>query len=180
MKSSIDLVAGSQNGAVPIGFFTATGLQLFNVQSDVVEESGVVYVDYVVRRSSTTIVFSVFVVVMMWLLSLSAFWLSASVWLRRRKVEPPTIAVTGALLFGLPALRNTQPAVPPIGTAADVYGFFFNMILISMSVLLLIFNYLYRYKAEKTAPKQEEQKLLLETVEGESQLPTRINSELSV
>ncbi len=51
-------------------------------------------------------------------------------------MEPPTLAVAGGLLFGLPALRNTQPAAPPIGTAADVYGFFWNMILVALSGML--------------------------------------------
>lgn len=55
-----------------------------------------------------------------------AFALACSVWIRHRKVEPPTIAVNAALLFALPALRNTQPGVPPVGALIDVCGFFWN------------------------------------------------------
>ena len=66
-----------------------------------------VYLEY--RRGPVLIVFSIFLGLLMWLLSLSAFTMSSLIWLRGRKVEPPTIAVVGALLFALPAMRNVQP-----------------------------------------------------------------------
>jgi Domain of unknown function (DUF4436) len=66
-----------------------------------------VYLEY--RRGPVQITFSIFLGLLMWLLSLSAFTMSSLIWLRGRKVEPPTIAVVGALLFALPAMRNVQP-----------------------------------------------------------------------
>jgi hypothetical protein len=47
--------------------------------------------------------------------------------LRPREPVPPTIGFSIGLLFALPAMRNTQPEVPPIGVAVDVLGFFWNM-----------------------------------------------------
>jgi hypothetical protein len=60
------------------------------------------------KRSVTTIFFCFFIGVIMWVLSLFAMGIAITVWTRNRKVEPPTIAVVGALLFALPAIRNSQ------------------------------------------------------------------------
>jgi hypothetical protein len=46
---------------------------------------------------------------------------------RPREPSAPAIGFAIALLFALPAMRNTQPEVPPIGVAVDVLGFFWNM-----------------------------------------------------
>ena len=133
MVSTIEIDAKGPNGSIPIGFLTASALQLYNFRSELTDAEDSLYVTYLITRSITTRIFCVFVVIMMWLLSLNVFYLAVSVWMRGRKVEPPTIAVAGALLFGLPALRNVQPAPPPIGTTADVFGFFWNMMLVSLS-----------------------------------------------
>jgi hypothetical protein len=52
--------------------------------------------------------------------------------LRPREPAPPTVGLSVALLFALPAVRNTQPEVPPIGAAVDVLGFFWNMSLTAL------------------------------------------------
>ncbi|KAI8926398.1 hypothetical protein BC831DRAFT_229063 [Entophlyctis helioformis] len=43
------------------------------------------------------------------------------------------MAVATALLFALPALRNSQPGAPPIGCTADVAGFFWNMLITGLA-----------------------------------------------
>jgi hypothetical protein len=89
------------------------------------------YVDF--TRSRTTKFYAIFVGTLMWILSLSAFFISVSIWSRGRKVEPPTIAVAGALLFALPQLRNTQPGAPLLGCSADCASFFIAMFLVAIS-----------------------------------------------
>lgn len=59
-------------------------------------------------RSATVKFFSLFVIGLMWILSLTMLTLSVTLWIRKRRVEPPTMAVAAALLFALPAIRNTQ------------------------------------------------------------------------
>nr|KAJ3400147.1 hypothetical protein HK105_004771 [Polyrhizophydium stewartii] len=100
-------------------------------------------------RSWTTRLFSMMIVIIMWVLSLGVFVMAATLWLRGRKVEPPTIAVTGALLFALPSLRNSQPGAPIIGASIDVAGFMWNMLLVAVSSVLLLTNYIIKYKREK-------------------------------
>ena len=110
------------------------------------------------RRSGVTVFFALFVGLLMWLLSISALIIAISIWMRERKVEPPTIAVMAALLFALPAMRNSQPGIPGIGTSSDVASFFWAMALVSISLILLMANYIMMYKAEK--PVAEKEKLI--------------------
>jgi Domain of unknown function (DUF4436) len=105
------------------------------------------------RRSATTIFFSIFIVVCMWLLSMTAFILAFTLWFRHRKVEPPTIGFVASLLFALPAIRNTQPGVPGIGCTIDVSGFLWNMFLVLVASLLLMWNYIIKYTKEKAPTK---------------------------
>lgn len=78
----------------------------------------------------------------MWTLSLTILTLSATIWFRDRKVEPPTIGLCASLIFALPAIRNTQPDSPPIGCTVDVAGFFFNMAIVAFATFLAMLNYI--------------------------------------
>ena len=56
----------------------------------------------------------------MWFLSLSIFVAAMSVWFRGKNAELPLVAISTALLFALPNIRNSQPGVPsPVGTTED-------------------------------------------------------------
>ncbi|KAJ3253521.1 hypothetical protein HK103_000490 [Boothiomyces macroporosus] len=99
-------------------------------------------------RTYITIVFSIFLYAIMWVLSGSAFLVILSIWTRGRKVEPPTIAAVGAILFALPNIRNAQPGAPAVGCNADIAAFFPCLILVTASVALGLINYFTVYKAE--------------------------------
>ncbi|KAJ2990656.1 hypothetical protein HDV02_004230 [Globomyces sp. JEL0801] len=107
----------------------------------------------VLSRSVVSKLFSIFIFIMMWVLSLTAITLSSTIWLRNRKVEPPTIAIMGGLLFALPSIRNSQPGAPMIGTTSDIAGFFFNMVLVCAAMVMLMWNYVKKYKADPAPPK---------------------------
>ena len=56
----------------------------------------------------------------MWFLSLSVFIAAMSVFFRGKHTELPLVAISTALLFALPNIRNSQPGVPsPVGTTED-------------------------------------------------------------
>ena len=87
------------------------------------------------------------------------FTLAVGMWIRGRKVEPPTIAASLGLLFALPGLRNAQPGVPvTVGTISDFIGFYWCMVLAGISCGLLILNYIVKYRAEKKKPRVEDEK----------------------
>ncbi|KAJ3314774.1 hypothetical protein HDU76_002358 [Blyttiomyces sp. JEL0837] len=134
----------------PIDIIVSGGLQTWNIDTPIVQDlyqdGSVLELQLQYSRSATTKFFSVLVMVIMWALSLLSFTLSTTLWLRDRKVEPPTVAVGVALLFALPAVRNSQPGIPAIGCTADVVSFFWAMVLAACSVSMLYANYIFKYK----------------------------------
>ncbi|KAJ3042476.1 hypothetical protein HDV00_007247 [Rhizophlyctis rosea] len=108
-----------------------------------------------VTRAVATKIYSILIIILCWVLSILIMTATVGIWMLDRKVEPPIIAASGALLFALPAIRNAQPLVPPIGSVADSVGFFWNMILCGLSTTLLLVNYIAKYNVSdkpKAAP----------------------------
>ena len=140
---------------IPIELVFYGAVQGWNIEAKVNSTEGV-YIDLAVTftRSSTTKFFSIAITIILWCLSLTVLTVAVGVWVRGKKLELPTIAIAGALLFALPAIRNTQPGIPPIGCNLDAAGFFWNMALIAVSVLLLLWNYIITYIQEYKADEK--------------------------
>ena len=140
------------NDLVPIQFVLSRAMQAFNIDTEgatSIPDAGTdIFMSITITRSFTTRFFSMFVFIVMWVLSLTIFILALSIWIRNRKVEPPTIGVTAGILFALPALRNAQPGAPVLGGTLDVAGFFWNVALVSGAAVLLMINYIAKYTGE--------------------------------
>jgi hypothetical protein len=90
-------------------------------------------------RTAATKFFSIFIVILMWALSASQLVLCIDhLFLRPREPLAPTVGFSIGLLFALPAVRNTQPEVPPIGVTVDVLGFFWNMSITALSACMFM------------------------------------------
>ncbi|KAG0315513.1 hypothetical protein BGZ99_007417 [Dissophora globulifera] len=76
------------------------------------------------RRSPTTIGFSLFIVMIMWALSIAIGIIAIQVIRKYRVTDEHVLTLGITTLFALPALRETQPGIPAIGCAADVLGFY--------------------------------------------------------
>ena len=103
-----------------------------------------VVVDLTLCRAPTTIFFSVFIMVAMWALTLGVLFLVFRVVSGHRKIEISMFSFLGALLFAFPALRNSQPGTPPIGTLSDFLAFFWAEVLIALSLLSVVLTWLIR------------------------------------
>ncbi|KAF9569968.1 hypothetical protein EC968_002369 [Mortierella alpina] len=98
------------------------------------------------RRSPTTIGFSLFIVMIMWCLSISIGIIAIQV-IRKYRVSDEHVLTLGiTTLFALPALRETQPGIPSIGCAADVLGFYWNMAIIAIASILILMASALRWK----------------------------------
>ncbi|KAJ3392818.1 hypothetical protein HDU92_008174 [Lobulomyces angularis] len=138
---------------IPIAISVVAALQSWSFENTVEDVSvNIQQVSFTFKRSFTTRFFSFFIIITLWVLSFLILSLAVTLWMRDRKVEPPTIAVTTGMLFALPAVRNVQPGIPGIGCTADVIGFFWNMIMVATGAALLLTNYILKYKAEKNKP----------------------------
>ncbi|OBB57627.1 hypothetical protein A5757_19585 [Mycobacterium sp. 852013-51886_SCH5428379] len=92
-------------------------------------------VDLLMKRSTPTVVFAVFVMILM--LGLAAAAVTASYYaLRwRRGLVLPACSMMAAILFALIPLRNAVPGGPPIGSLIDFASFFIAEAVISISLI---------------------------------------------
>ena len=146
---------GNETLNVPIAFEYSTFLQGWDLTSDILSPDLANYLESETqfRRSKTTKFFSVFINILMWLLSLFLLAITVGIWFRKRKVEAPLLAFNAALLFAIPAIRQVQPGVPTIGCIADAVGFFWCMAIVSACLLALMLNYTVKYQAEVPSKK---------------------------
>ena len=144
------MVAFVNNATVklPIAFEYATFIQGWALSADITSGDLSTNLESVTYfgRSQTTRFFSVFINILMWLLSIFLMIMTVGIWLRGGKVEPPALTFNAALLFAMPAIRQVQPSIPPIGCIADAVGFFWCMAIISVCMLAMMLNYIIKYE----------------------------------
>jgi len=107
-------------------------------------ETSIVSLQVTVMRSPTAKGFSLFIVLLMWLLSTSAVTIAFHSIFRMREVPPNLVSIFVSLLFALPSVRNTQPAVPPIGTLLDAISLFWNMVMVSICAISMMMTFIYQ------------------------------------
>lgn len=98
-----------------------------------------------VGRSITTILFSVFIMMGMWIVGVIVFIQSQIVRGKGKMVEMGMFTYMAALIFALPAVRNIQPGIPPVGTLSDFLAFFWAEGLATVSFITIAYCWLTRY-----------------------------------
>jgi hypothetical protein len=96
------------------------------------------------QRATTAVFFSVFIMIAMWALTIGVIFLVFRVLAGHRKIEISMFSFLGALLFAFPALRNSQPGTPPIGTLSDFIAFFWAEVIIALCLLSVVICWLVR------------------------------------
>lgn len=141
-----ETAAKDDDDEIPIGVDFAGSISGFKIAATKAKESTDDYVgiEMTIARASTTKFFSLFVMVMMWGLTISVLLLTLSVVLRGRKVELAMFSFTAALLFAFATVRNAQPGTPPIGTYGDFISFFWAEVIIALCLVVLVFTWLLR------------------------------------
>ncbi len=82
-------------------------------------QPGYTAIEVSIKRSMTTIAVAIFVMVMLLAMSLAILFLTLAIVLGGWRLDPPIVALPGALLFGFVAFRNVLPGVPPLGAQSD-------------------------------------------------------------
>lgn len=131
---------------IPIGVDFVGSIPGFKIDAAKSKDSTGDYVgiDMTIARAATTKFFSLFVMAMMWGLTIGVMFLTLSVVLRGRKVELAMFSFTAALLFAFATVRNAQPGTPPIGTYGDFISFFWAEVIIALCLIILVFTWLLR------------------------------------
>jgi hypothetical protein len=98
-----------------------------------------------VDRSITTIFFSLFIMVGMWIVGIIVLIQSQIVRSKGKMVEIGMFAYMATLIFALPAVRNIQPGIPPVGAFSDFLSFFWAEGLATVSFITIAYCWLTRY-----------------------------------
>ncbi|KAF9152829.1 hypothetical protein BG015_004610 [Linnemannia schmuckeri] len=125
------------------------------------------------RRSPTTIGFSLFIVLIMWMLSIAIGIIAIQVIKKYRVSDEHVLTLGITTLFALPALRETQPGIPAIGCAADVLGFYWNMAIIAISSIMILMASALRWK--QPSIKRE-----LELVQKQHEYQSKLIQEMAI
>jgi hypothetical protein len=76
----------------------------------------------------------------MWAMTILVLVLATRVSRKKKKApEVATMGFIGGLLFAYPAIRGSQPRVPPMGVLSDYYGFFWNefILIFALAVVMI-------------------------------------------
>ena len=113
------------------------------------QEDGYSEIEFNIQRTASVKMFSRFMMILMWFMTLAVVLVIASIIIRKRKIEYSMFAFLSAMLFALPALRNVQPFIPTIGCLSDYVSFFWAEAIVAAGLIVMVFTWL-----KRPGPKQ--------------------------
>jgi hypothetical protein len=102
------------------------------------------HVDLVVRRTSSVIAFSFLSMLLMMALAITVLLMAVRTTASGRELDLLPLSLSITLIFGLPALRNTQPGVPPLGAITDYISFIWAEYIVAVSAIVIMGTWLVR------------------------------------
>ena len=97
-----------------------------------------------VTRADHVIALSLLVMVLMMSLAMGVLLMALRVLTSDGSVDLLPLSLSITLIFGLPALRNVQPGVPPVGVTGDYLSFIWAENIVGISAVLIMFTWLRR------------------------------------
>jgi hypothetical protein len=106
------------------------------------------YIDYLldVSRNKPIKIFSVFISFLMLLVAWGYGWMALKICKSKAPPDINEMVFGGALLFSLPAIRNIQPLIPPMGVLTDYCGFFIAETVTFLALIVQIYLWISRKK----------------------------------
>jgi hypothetical protein len=105
------------------------------------------------RRSSNVILISLTIMLMMMALAVGIMAMALEIVGGTRRMANFHVPMAVSLIFGLPALRNVQPGIPPVGTFGDSVAFIWAEVAAAGSAIALIIHWLLHRTSERIPPK---------------------------
>jgi Domain of unknown function (DUF4436) len=96
------------------------------------------------RRADNLIGLSLLINLMMTGLAVSVLAMALQVTTAKRQFDLLPLSMSMTLIFGLPALRNVQPGVPPIGAFSDYVTFIWAELIVAVSAVATLWHWLLR------------------------------------
>ncbi|CAO3622021.1 unnamed protein product [Mucor hiemalis] len=132
-SGSFDLFASrinEVNSSIPITFHLDASITSFHFIPTLVDHhvqnttTDRISLKILTGRSTATQGFSIFICILMWLLSLVMGMFGYQVVFKKRRADAHACMIGITTLFALPAVRSAQPGIPEMGCVSDILGFY--------------------------------------------------------
>jgi hypothetical protein len=115
-------------------------------------EAGSLVVDLAIRRSNAVRTFAMVTYGAIALIAVSVFMTACLTLLGKSEPDFGRMLWSGAMLFALPAIRNSLPDSPPLGIQADFYIFLWAQALVAVSMVsMTVMWFSFQLKPKPTA-----------------------------
>jgi hypothetical protein len=105
---------------------------------------GVEGFNLVMRRSDNVIIVALLIMLLIMSLAVSVLFMSLQALGSEEELQLLPLSLCVSLLFGLPALRNAQPAVPTLGVLGDYVSFIWAEMIVAVCAVMVIWTWLIR------------------------------------
>ena len=102
------------------------------------------HVELIVSRANSVIAISFLSMLLMMALAIGVLLMSVRVTAKDRELDLLPLSLSITLIFGLPALRNAQPGVPPLGAISDYISFIWAENIVAVSAIVIMGTWLMR------------------------------------
>jgi Domain of unknown function (DUF4436) len=135
-----------QSTVVPLTISLSASTPGIKFSGNVSRESSlkVTGIELQIRRADNVIAVSILLMTLMIGLAMSLLGMVFKAMTFGSKVDLVPLSISISLIFGLPALRNVQPGVPPVGAFGDFLSFIWAEIIVGTSAIILIWTWLLR------------------------------------
>ncbi len=151
IQSDVGASALQTNKLVPITLVLSAATPGIKFEGGVSSESGAKFsiIKLHIRRANNVIGLSVLIMILM-----SALAISMLAMVTQATAGPSLnlipLSICISLIFGLPALRQVQPGVPPVGAFGDWVSFIWAEIVVGVSAILIIWTWVIRSRQKLT------------------------------
>jgi hypothetical protein len=131
---------------VPLTITLSASTPGMKFEGDVSRKSSseVAGIELKIRRADSVISVSILLMTLMAGMAISLLSIVFIVMSTRASVGLVPLSISVSLIFGLPALRNVQPGVPPVGALGDYVAFIWAEIIAGVSAIMIAWIWLLR------------------------------------
>ena len=131
---------------VPLSLDLSASIPGFKFSGTILETQAreIDHIELIVRRTNSVIAFSFLSMLLMMALAISVLLMAVRATAKDRELDLLPLSLSITLIFGLPALRNAQPGVPPLGAISDYISFIWAENIVAVSAIVIMGTWLIR------------------------------------
>ncbi len=103
------------------------------------------------QRAQNVIVASIGIQLMMLMLALSILAMVMYGTIHGKESALIPLSISATLIFGLPALRDTQPGIPPLGAFSDYVSYLWAEAIVVICTIISIWTWISRHRPKRTS-----------------------------